>query len=288
MGDNRRSMRPPLYLLYRGLRRFLPPGFTYRFASRDTTPAETLSEDAWLYDRLLRDQGFSVRDKRIAEIGPGTLNPFAVLLLKRGAAHVDAIEPYPRHLDPETLRQRLKVWWQHDDARGDRTPWPEDLLNGPDFDPRKVTRHLGLAEALPLPDASVDLVVSTMVLQFIADPEAALREMHRILRPGGIMLHIVDLRDHCFKYPLEMLTFSASQWSRLAPLKEGRGWHNRLRLSHWLRHAEAAGFADLRSAALESNPDAVADIRARLHPDFSALTDADLSTTMAWFLGRKP
>jgi len=43
----------------------------------------------------------------------------------------------------------------------------------------------GRAEALPLPDASVDAVVSQFGLMFFDDRVAALREMWRVLRPGG-------------------------------------------------------------------------------------------------------
>jgi len=43
----------------------------------------------------------------------------------------------------------------------------------------------GRAEALPLPDASVDAVVSQFGLMFFDDRAGALREMRRVLRPGG-------------------------------------------------------------------------------------------------------
>ena len=44
-----------------------------------------------------------------------------------------------------------------------------------------------VAEAgdLPLPDSSVEVVVSGLVLNFVADQPAAAREMHRVLGPGG-------------------------------------------------------------------------------------------------------
>jgi SAM-dependent methyltransferase len=41
------------------------------------------------------------------------------------------------------------------------------------------------AEAIPLPDASVDEVISSLVLCTVADQEQVLAEVRRILRPGG-------------------------------------------------------------------------------------------------------
>jgi len=46
----------------------------------------------------------------------------------------------------------------------------------------------GSATALPLADASVDVVVSGLVLNFIADAAAALAEMRRVMRPGSSMV----------------------------------------------------------------------------------------------------
>jgi SAM-dependent methyltransferase len=66
---------------------------------------------------------------------------------------------------------------------------------------RRLDRHARTArildapaERLPLPDASVDTVVSTLVLCTVDDPESALREVARVLRPNGRLLFIEHVR----------------------------------------------------------------------------------------------
>ena len=49
----------------------------------------------------------------------------------------------------------------------------------------EATVVTGTAEALPLPAASADAVVSTLVLCSVSDPRQALAEIRRVLKPGG-------------------------------------------------------------------------------------------------------
>jgi ubiquinone/menaquinone biosynthesis C-methylase UbiE len=51
------------------------------------------------------------------------------------------------------------------------------------------------AEELPLPDGQFDTVVSTLVLCTVADPLRALREVWRVLKPGGQLLFIEHVRS---------------------------------------------------------------------------------------------
>lgn len=53
----------------------------------------------------------------------------------------------------------------------------------------------GSIESIPLADASVDVGVVMLVMHHVPDPDAALREIARIVKPGGRVL-MVDMFEH--------------------------------------------------------------------------------------------
>jgi len=65
----------------------------------------------------------------------------------------------------------------------------------------RLTVLEGGAEALPLPAAAVDRVFANMFLHHAEDPAAAIREMARILRPGGRLV-LTDLDRHGHEFLL--------------------------------------------------------------------------------------
>ncbi len=67
---------------------------------------------------------------------------------------------------------------------------------GPDT---AVEYRVGEAESLPLDDGSVDFVFANMYLHHVESPAAAIREMARILKPGGRIV-ITDLDRHEFDF----------------------------------------------------------------------------------------
>ena len=55
-----------------------------------------------------------------------------------------------------------------------------------------VEFRAGVLEALPVDDGWADVIISNGVLNLVPDKAAALREMHRVLRPGG-RLQLADI-----------------------------------------------------------------------------------------------
>jgi ArsR family transcriptional regulator len=105
---------------------------------------------------------------RVADIGTGT-GVFA-LELARAGLRVVAVDHSARML--EAARAKLE-----------REP-------GLDVDLR-----LGDASSLPLGEAEVDAAFAHMVLQYLASPVDALREMTRVVAPGGSVV-VIDFVSH--------------------------------------------------------------------------------------------
>lgn len=112
-------------------------------------------------DRIWNALGLQPGDQ-VLDAGCGS-GQFALALAERGAS-VTGVD-----LSPEMIRLA--------EANALRMALPEAM-----------TWEIGPVDRLPLPDASVDAVHARMVLPFVPDIPAALREFRRVLRPGDRLL----------------------------------------------------------------------------------------------------
>ncbi len=104
-----------------------------------------------------------------------------------------------------------------------------------------VEWHEASAAAMPLPDASFDVVLCQMGLQFMPDKPAALREMRRVLARGGrLILNVPGPTPRLFTIMGEALerhigaeaagfvnhVFSLHDTAEIQNLVSGTGFHN--------------------------------------------------------------
>lgn len=132
---------------------------------------------ATLYDRFMRQAEKRVgrhRESivggargRVLEVGAGTGASFSYY---RKADEVVALEPDP------FMRAKAEAR-----LRG--------LKNA-----KSISVRPGPVESLPLPEASFDTAVSTLVFCSVASPHRGLSELHRVLRPGGEFRFIEHVR----------------------------------------------------------------------------------------------
>lgn len=66
----------------------------------------------------------------------------------------------------------------------------------------------GSAYHLPVGDSSFDCALCTAVLEHLEEPEIALRECHRALRPGGYAVYTVPFIWHLHEEPRDFYRFS--------------------------------------------------------------------------------
>lgn len=126
---------------------------------------------------------------------------------------------------------------------------PEELALNTDVTETYVA---DVAAGLPMPDASVDLVLSRALLEHVDGVPAAVRQMARVLRPGGIALHFVPCRYSLFGTAARVLPFGPLLWLTHTVLPHTRGvvgfpvFYDHCYPQALEREFRAAGFADVQ------------------------------------------
>lgn len=254
------------YLIPRLVRHFMPDDLARALLRRGMIirpGLETSNPDAAAgrYRELLEQAGTSLEGKRVMIFGYGGNFALGCLLLRQGAGHVVLCDKFA---PPDDARNAMLLPEYADylvQREGKVYPLPEfiTLLQVDIRDSRQE---------------AVDIVLTSSVYEHLDDVEGITQALARLTRQDGLHLHFVDLRDHFFKYPFEMLAYSPRTWRRwLNPTSN----LNRYRIADY-RQAFEACFEQVEIQVLASDPEAYERVRQRIRPEF---TSGDLEVDTA-------
>jgi SAM-dependent methyltransferase len=221
----------PRYLVLRLFRHFMPESVArfllkQRWIIRPGLESSDPVAAATRYAETLSECGEMLVGRRVLVFGYGGRFAVGVELLKLGAAHVvlcDHVESLDRERNLELLPASADYLVVEKDDVKPRSEFIT-LLHG-DITSKAIRSQI----------APVDCVLSTSVYEHLDGVEAITRALASLTKPDGIHIHFVDLRDHFFKYPFEMLRFSEGVWRNwLNPSSN----HNRYRLWDYRRAFE--------------------------------------------------
>lgn len=225
---------------------------------------------------------------RAAEVGPGDLSGVGLRLLEDGCDHVDLADRFKSKSDPAVQEAVNKAI----------------LSKYPGANAAKLSRHYGesaAAETFFRANKGYNFIFSCAVLEHVYDPVGALQAMHQALNPGGIMVHMVDCRDHGqFSDRLHELSFLRLPKLLYRPLAASGG-PNRIRCSAYVNAVKAMGMSyklyvtalagitdmlplgttwdDISPELLTRSRQHVSEIRSKLANPFRSMDDADLMIT---------
>ena len=254
-----------------GLRHALARRDDYSGTLSSYTPEQAAAYAREVFDRFLVRAGLTpeaLRGAAVLEIGPGDSLGVALLCVQAGAASIVSLDKFrysydtPRHREIESL-----------------------LGADPEIMHRiRPVSGAGIEDAAPLLDpGAFDLILSNAVLEECPDPDRGLEVMSTLLRPGGRMLHQIDVSDygifsrHGFS-PLEFLTVSEPVYRAMTA---SSGGPNRRLRDYYRARLSALGFeaAFTTTHRYTAGEMRLSALRPRLLPAYRALEGEDLAVS---------
>jgi hypothetical protein len=245
------------YLIPRLIRHFLPEKFVRALLLRSIIikPGLETSDPEVAVQRYVKVLPVPLTGKRVLIFGYGGRFDLGLGILKAGAAHVVLCDKYA---PPDEAHNRAKFASEQTYflVEGGKVRPRADCMTLLEADIREVQAHHSLEP--------VDIVLSSSVYEHLDDVPGITRALAALTRPNGVHVHFVDLRDHFFKYPFEMLRFSDQTWRTwLNPSTN----HNRFRLWEYRKVFEDC-FAKVKIEILTCEEQAFRALRPHIRPGF--------------------
>jgi SAM-dependent methyltransferase len=120
----------------------------------------------------------------------------------------------------ETAKAEAKsMVWTAENSDPRIWKWMEGAPPPPDrmirFDDGSYAQYAGSAEDLPVEEASVDAVVSTHVRCSVTDVDQVLREIQRVLKPGGKFVFLEHVAAECGTWTRQVQDGITPAWKTL-------------------------------------------------------------------------
>jgi hypothetical protein len=251
---------PPMdYLVLRLIRRHLPDRAIRTLLGRGLIirpGLETRSPPAAMRRFLdaLTAAGEAVAGRRVMIFGYGGRFDVGVQLLQAGASHVVLVDPYAPPLPASQLASESAASRYLTISGSSVVPDPQWF----------TVLSAALDRYITSGGPPVDLVLSNSVMEHVEDVGGTAQDLARVTIPGGQNFHFIDLRDHFFKHPFEMLCYTERQWRQF--LNPGSNL-NRLRAWDYER-LFGQRFGQVSVEPLHSNLPAFRAVRRRIRPEF--------------------
>jgi SAM-dependent methyltransferase len=252
--------------------------------------------------------------KRVLELGPGDNIGVALRFAAAGAPFVSAVDKFVPLQDDEyhrTLYRSLRARLTPDEQRRFDEAIEVDTHVAPRGDRLQYVYGRQFEKSDTYTPNSFDLIVSNAVLEEIYDIDQAFAGMDRLLRPGGYLLHKIDLGDYGMftkhGFPaLEFLTVPDAVYQRMV---ESSGQPNRRLVDYYRAKTGALGYdTTIYTTSVLGNPteliphkvsiqqevdysdhtrELIQAIRPRLLSRYQRLSDADLMVQGIYLVARK-
>ena len=268
------------YILPRAIRHFLPEAvvrYLLKHSLIIQPGLETLSPEKAVeryLDKLILHK-LSLVGKRVMVFGYGGNLTIGCLMLEAGARQIVLCEQqgFSNEYHLEDLNKRF----------------PQYLIKEADrytLNPQYIVQDHGDIVKLAANKSyeKIDLVLSTSVFEHLTEPETVTNSLAQLTSSTGSHLHFIDLRDHFFKHPFEMLCYSNSTWERwLNPTSN----LNRLRIFDY-RNLFNRHFSKIEIVAEERDMDKFSISHARIQMQFISGDDEEDSITQIHLVASIP
>lgn len=211
---------------------------------------------------LARTYGLSIENRSILEIGAGKPLGMGLFWNLAGAGRYTSIDKFvPVNLDELWLS---RFQWLIGMNLFRPAPFEMGELvrkngDGYSLNRDRIDLIQGDFDTHPFQPESFDFIYSLAVLEHVTGIESILKRMHHILRGGGTMVHLIDLREHHTHLrtvpdknrSIDFMKYSRADWEHLYP-PGSEHYINRLRASDFRQHFLTAGFEIVDFTATQS------------------------------------